>query len=92
VHVYFDDDEACYEAYDLPWVVKRFLIEPRTYYVGVMNKALSQLIEDDRDIFVTANNDQEFFRRGWDTIAKAALYQNEKGMKNYLCTWKLFHR
>jgi len=46
-----------------------------------MNEALNRLIDDQCDVFVTANNDQEFFRPGWDTIAKAALEQNfEDGM------------
>ena len=79
MHIYFDDDKACYEAYETPWGVRKFLIEPRTYYVGVMNMALNQLItERVGEVFVTANNDQEFFRSGWDTIAKSALEQNFK--------------
>ena len=76
MHVYFDDDKSCYDAYNIPWGVAKFLIKPRTYYVGVMNEALNRLIGRHYDVFVTANNDQEFFVPGWDTIALAALNQN----------------
>lgn len=76
VHVWFDDDQACHDAYHAPWGVRKFLTGERLYYVALMNMALMKLVRDEQwEPFVTINNDQEFFVPGWDTIAKSALKQ-----------------
>ena len=70
VIVYFDDDKECYEAYNQPPEVEKALFGPeRLYYVTTMNTALKDLINQEVDYFIVANNDQEFIEPGWDQIA-----------------------
>jgi len=71
--IWFDDDPECYDAYNPPPQVYRYDLQPRAYYVKLMNYAFSKLNLVDH--FIVCNNDQEFIEPGWDVIAMNKLYE-----------------
>jgi len=73
--IFFDDCSEYYDAYNPPPQVFRYDMQPRAYYVKLINMAFHALSKGTMDHFIICNNDQEFIESGWDIIAMDKLYE-----------------